>query len=132
VKVSDDIVSFEIDYHKEFENNVEELVKKKKFRNLPKQVAELTEKLKAGELDGDKITSVEKPVKYDVYKLRLPNKDTNEGKSNGYRVVYMAMTDKREVLLLTVYYKKEKTNVSDNFVRGLIEGYLLAQNDVDK
>ena len=130
--MNENIISFEVKYHEEFENDIERFIKKKNFRKLPKQIAELVEKLKVGELDGDKIKSVEKPVKYDVYKLRLPNKDTNEGKSNGYRVIYMAMTDKKVVLLLTIYYKKEQVDVSENFVRALIGGYFLAQSDVQE
>jgi hypothetical protein len=40
------------------------------------------------------------------------------------------MLDDELVLLVTIYYKKETESVSENFIDGLIEGYLLAQNDV--
>jgi len=60
-----------------------------------------------------------------VYKTRLPNKDTNDGKSNGYRVVYLARHDKRTVAFLLVYYKKEQETIAESYVKALIDGYFI-------
>jgi mRNA-degrading endonuclease RelE of RelBE toxin-antitoxin system len=124
-----DIVLFEVDTTDDFDKKMERFVRKKKFKKLPKQIAELGVDLERGKFDGTHIRSVEQPIKHDVYKLRLPNEDTQEGKSNGYRVIYAVMAEEKLVLLVAIYYKKEQPDVSDNFVDGLIEGYLLAQTD---
>lgn len=65
------------------------------------------------------------PIPYDVYKKRLPNPDNNAGKSNGFRVIYAVMSDQKFVLFATVYYKKEVTSVKEEYIRALIEGFLL-------
>ncbi|MCL2845753.1 MAG: hypothetical protein FWE23_09965 [Chitinivibrionia bacterium] len=126
---NNDIVLFEVDSTDEFDKKTERFVRKKKFRKLPKQLAELNDDLEQGKFEGTRLRSLEHPLKHDVYKLRLPNEDTNEGKSNGYRVIYAVMMEKKLVLLVAIYYKKEQEDVSDNFVDGLIEGYLFAQDD---
>jgi mRNA-degrading endonuclease RelE of RelBE toxin-antitoxin system len=129
--MNDDVDVFEIEYSDDFEANVNRLVKKKKFRKLPDQIGELICDLKKGDFQGTLIRHLDLPVKHDVYKLRLLNKDTNEGKLNGYRVYYSVMLDDKLVLLVTIYYKKETESVSENFIDGLIEGYLLAQSDAE-
>ena len=63
---------------------------------------------------------------YDVYKLRLPNDDTNVGKSNGYRVIYLARHDNHTVALLFIYYKKEQEAIGETYVRALVDGYFLS------
>ncbi|MCL1947849.1 MAG: hypothetical protein FWF51_11985 [Chitinivibrionia bacterium] len=125
-------VLFDIDSTDDFDGNVERFVKKKNFRKLPKQLEELKQEITNGIFNGTLIRKMEQPIKHEIYKLRMKNEDTNDGKSNGYRIVYAVMADEKLVLLVTVYYKKEQTDVSDNFVDGLIEGYLLAQNDIEE
>jgi len=109
----------------DFSKNLNRYVKKKIFFSLPYQIEELIEKLERGEFEGDKITHRELPTPYDVYKLRLPNPDVNVGKSDGYRVMYMVVTETKIVVLLTIYYKKEDATVSDNYINGLIDGYFI-------
>jgi len=121
---------FEVVQTDDFKAEIKRFVKKKKFINLPNQIKELVGNLKAGDFPGVVIRRVDSPVKHQIYKLRLPNKDTHDGKSNGYRIYYSVMLDDELVLLVTIYYKKETESVSENFIDGLIEGYLLAQNDV--
>jgi mRNA-degrading endonuclease RelE of RelBE toxin-antitoxin system len=116
---------YEVLPNADFTKNADRLTKKKKFFKLPKQIRDLKEKFARGEFEGDRITHQETPAAYDVYKLRLPNPDTNVGKSDGYRVIYMVVTEKKIVVLLTMYYKKEDEAVSDTYITGLIDGYFL-------
>jgi len=109
----------------DFEKNFMRLIKKKRFKTLSSQIKELSDKLKRGEFEGDKITHKNEPASYDVYKLRLPNPDANVGKSDGYRVIYMVVTEAKIVVLLMIYYKKEQPTVSDTYINGLIDGYFL-------
>jgi mRNA-degrading endonuclease RelE of RelBE toxin-antitoxin system len=116
---------YEIENHAEFDREQKRFVKKKKFFTLPEQIDDLVEKFEKGEFEGDKITHSDEPTPYDVYKLRLPNLDTGVGKSNGYRVMYMVVTEKKIVVFLVIYYKKETPTVSDGYIKGLIDGYFL-------
>jgi len=108
----------------EFDGNADRLVKKKKFRKLPAQIADLITEVEKGDFSGKIIIRSDDPL-YDVYKTRLPNKDTNEGKSNGYRVVYLARHDKRTVAFLLIYYKKEQETVAESYVKAMIDGYFI-------
>jgi mRNA-degrading endonuclease RelE of RelBE toxin-antitoxin system len=108
-----------------FDKDVERFVVKKKFRKLPAQIREVAEAFSRGELDGALLSHRTSPIAYDVYKTRLPNKDTNTGKSNGYRLIYIVKTEDKIVVLLTIYYKKEIENMSDHDVDMLIKGYFL-------
>ena len=116
---------FEIDETEDFRNNVKRLTKKKKFLSLPMQIKELNANFERGEFEGDKLTHSEFPTPHDVYKLRLPNPDTGVGKSNGYRVIYMVVTENKIVVFLTIYYKKEDEDIADIYLYGLIDGYFL-------
>jgi len=120
-----EIETFEIDDTKDFQKQVRRLAKNKKFKTLPYQIDELIDKLERGEFEGDKIAHSDIPTPHDIYKLRLPNPDTGVGKSNGYRVIYMVVTETKIVVFLTIYYKKEDAVVSDNYINGLIDGYFL-------
>jgi mRNA-degrading endonuclease RelE of RelBE toxin-antitoxin system len=121
----EDVEIYEIKEVSDFEKNINRLVKKKKFLSLPKQIRTLKEQVIRGEFEGNKIIHREEPTPHDVYKLRLPNPDTNVGKSDGYRVIYMVVTETKIVVFLTMYYKKEDATVSDNYINGLIDGYFI-------
>ena len=116
---------FEVQPLDEFKKRVERLTKKKRFLSLPNQIGDLFDAFRKGEFEGDRIKRVEAPIAYDVYKLRLPNPDANAGKSNGYRVIYLVVTEVRIVVFLTIYYKKEEADVSDQYIDGLIDGCIL-------
>lgn len=54
---------------------------------------------------------VKLPNGKDSYKVRATNSDTKAGKSNGYRIIYYAIKNDKEVYLLTVYYKKDEKRI---------------------
>ena len=108
-----------------FKKGVRRLTKKKRFTSLPEQIEELEQTLERGEFPGTLTKHVDEPVSYDVYKLRLPNPDANVGKSNGYRIYYIVVTETKIIVLLAIYYKKEDESVADTYIDGLISGYFL-------
>jgi len=116
---------YEVTETHEFGKRFDRLTKRKRFFSLPVQIGDLFVAFQKGEFEGDRIRHSEGPFAYDVYKLRLPNPDTGAGKSNGYRVIYLVATDVRIVVFLTIYYKKEEADVSDQYIDGLIDGCLL-------
>ena len=119
------IVAYEVTYYsQDFGKSADRLVSKKKFRQLPAQIAELVSEFEKGIISGDVLIHSDIPP-YDVYKIRLPNKDMNVGKSDGYRVIYLARHDRRTVAFLFIYYKKEHESLSDTYVKALVDGYFL-------
>ncbi|GHU48469.1 hypothetical protein FACS1894120_6900 [Clostridia bacterium] len=123
---------FEIDYFAEFDKQLKRLVTKKKFYKLPDIVDELVDEMKTGVFHGDVYFHSDVPVSYDVYKLRLPNPDANEGKSGGFRVIYSVMADNKLVVMLAVYHKKDQENVTRNYLQGLIDGYFFGNFDEEE
>ncbi|MCL2052862.1 MAG: type II toxin-antitoxin system RelE/ParE family toxin [Oscillospiraceae bacterium] len=112
-------------YDPDFQKSADRLVEKKKFRKLPLQIAGLLSELEKGNFDGKIIIRSDNPP-YDVYKIRLPNNDTNEGKSNGYRVIYLAKHDDRTLAIFSIYYKKEQAKLADTYIRAMLDGYFLS------
>jgi mRNA-degrading endonuclease RelE of RelBE toxin-antitoxin system len=106
----------------EFDKAVGRFVNKKKFQQLPEQLDELGEQLARGEFPGTFLGKYEEPFPHERYKLRLPNSDTKAGKSGGYRVLYIVVTENKIVVLIAIYYKKEQETLSDTYIDGLIDG----------
>jgi mRNA-degrading endonuclease RelE of RelBE toxin-antitoxin system len=126
-----EIVFYQVEQDDDFYNDVRRLTRKKGFRKLPGQILELEEQLTRGEFPGTLIRSTTTPKPYDLYKLRMPNLDTKEGKSNGYRIYYIVVTEQRIIVLLTIYYKKENEIVSDIYIDGLIDGFFIDSIPLD-
>ena len=123
-----DVKIYEVDLGGEFKKNARRLTRKKKFYSLPDQIDELVTKFENGNFDfgGDELFHSDTPTPYSIYKMRLPNPDTGAGKSNGYRIIYMVVSVDSLVVLLTVYYKKEIQDVTDEYVKALADGYFLS------
>ena len=119
------IECYEIELHHDFDKQVRRLAHKKKFYSLPSQVDDLIEKFEKGDFEGILISHSDTPANYDVYKLRMPNPDAKAGKADGYRVIYLVVTDEKIVVLLTIYYKKEQADITDTYIKWLIDGYFL-------
>ncbi len=60
-----------------------------------------------------------------VVKVRIANSDTHSGKSNGYRLIYYAVKTDGTIYLLTIYYKKDKENISNKEIQELILKYCI-------
>jgi mRNA-degrading endonuclease RelE of RelBE toxin-antitoxin system len=130
-----EVETYQVVQGKDFIKEVKRLIKKKKFFSLPKQIDELISDLEEGKLNGDRIAHRDTPTPYDVYKLRLPNPDANVGKSSGYRVIYLVVTENKIIVLLTIYYKKEWADADDIYISGLIDGYFMSKlppNDTEE
>jgi len=125
-------IDYYVSDYKEFGKQTERFVRKKNFKNLPKQLLELKEPLSTGNFPGTLIREADDPEPYEVYKLRLPNIDSNAGKSNGYRIIYIVVTERKIVVFLTIYYKKEQETVSDTYIDGLIDGFFLESVPYDE
>ena len=123
--MSREIELYEVVEHPDFTKQEKRLVRKKKFVQLPNQIDDLITELQEGRFSGTLMERSDMPVPHEIYKKRLPNLDTNEGKSNGYRIVYLVEYSGKYIAFLTIYYKKEQADASDAYIRGLADGVLL-------
>jgi mRNA-degrading endonuclease RelE of RelBE toxin-antitoxin system len=92
---------------------------KKKYHSLKKELNELVESLEKDPLQGTLISE-------NVYKIRLSVKSKGKGKSGGARVItylHIEETEDKEqvVYLISIYDKLDYENISDNFIRQMID-----------
>lgn len=98
----------------------------RKFKNVGEDVKEIIDELKEGHLIGNAISNLKmKDDSGNVIKVRVANSDTHSGKSNGYRLIYYAEKSDGTIYLLTIYYKKEKANISNKEIQELILKYCM-------
>jgi mRNA-degrading endonuclease RelE of RelBE toxin-antitoxin system len=76
----------------------------------------LADRLEAGEVVGDRISG----NKYPVFKARIRNSSIRKGKSGGYRVVYYILMP-TAILLITMYSKSVRENISNQEIEDIIE-----------
>jgi mRNA-degrading endonuclease RelE of RelBE toxin-antitoxin system len=92
---------------------------KKKYRHVLDDVDLLVKRLQDGETPGDQIPN----VGYNAYKVRLKSSDLSKGKSGGFRVIYYLQTS-TDRILLTIYVKPERTDISPTEIAALIREIL--------
>lgn len=117
---------YEIRQTERFEDDVEYYFRKKKYRKIIDDISKITDELKNGNLVGNAIPNLNIESDNHTYKVRAANTDTNEGKSNGYRLLYYAIKDDKIIYLITIYYKKEDNNIPSNSeIEKLVKEYCL-------
>lgn len=116
--------SFSVITTKKFDKDIKAY--HKKFKNIGEDVNEVVKELKKGNLIGDIIRDLKmKDDDNNVIKVRVANSDTHSGKSNGYRLIYYAEKSDGTIYLLTIYYKKEKEDISNKEIQELIIKYCM-------
>lgn len=117
-----DIILYEIEPTDKFNDDMEYYIKKKKYRNIGQDIRSILDDLKAGLFNGDVIGDLKLDNK--TYKIRVANRDTRQGKSNGYRLIYYVENDGKIVFLVTIYYKKDNNRIpSDYEVARIVKKY---------
>jgi len=104
----------QIKYTDTFLKEVKKLSKKFKFikDDLKQAVDEINSK-----------NSIGVSIGYDLYKKRVKNSSIPTGKSGGFRVIiYKRFKD--SIVLLTIYSKTQKENLSDNELKELLEKFM--------
>ena len=117
---------FEIYPTENFNKDIKYYTKKKKYKKIFKDIKPMLEDLEQGVFVGDEIADLKIGNDNKTYKVRAVNSDTNEGKSNGYRVIYYVEIEDKVIFLMTIYHKKDeeripsKKEISD-LIKELIE-----------
>ncbi len=90
----------------------------KRYRSIRKDLQPLIQELQSGNTPGDRIQG----LNYQVFKVRLKNRDIQKGKSAGYRVIYYLQTQ-TGIVLVTIYSKSDLSDVSDRTIEQAIRQY---------
>jgi mRNA-degrading endonuclease RelE of RelBE toxin-antitoxin system len=96
-----------------FDSEIRQLAKR--YRRIRRDIQPVIEQLESGELPGDQIPGMD----YTLFKVRVKNSDIQKGKSAGYRIIYYLKTT-TQILLVTLYSKSDKPDITAAEVRGII------------
>ena len=89
----------------------------KTYPGVISDIAPIIELLKSGETPGDRIPRVKgRPI----FKVRIPNRDAQSGKSGGYRMLYY-LIDREQRLLLTIYRKTDQSDIAPEELTRIVE-----------
>jgi mRNA-degrading endonuclease RelE of RelBE toxin-antitoxin system len=109
---------FSVRFADEFEKELYQL--SKKYRNIQQDVEPIIQQLEQGIILGDRLTGFGSEIY--VYKLRVKNSNIQKGKSAGYRLIYL-LESATSVLLLTIYSKAEKEDITVNDINSILGEY---------
>ena len=105
-----------IEFTPEFKRNLRAL--SKKYRHIKSDVDPLIHDLQSGLLPGDQVTG----TSYTIFKVRIPNRDVQKGKSGGYRLIYYLQT-KVDIILITIYSKSEQSDITAVQIRRIVREF---------
>lgn len=97
---------------KGFKREVKPLAKK--YRSLKNELSDLFDSLEINPTQGDDLGQ-------SCYKIRLGIESKQKGKSGGARVITYVVTENEEVILLSIYDKKDKSNLRPNELDELLD-----------
>ena len=108
----------QIDLTPEYKRNLREL--SNKYRQIRLDTGPVIEQIQAGNFIGDRIPGMGED--YIILKVRVKNSNIQKGKSAGYRMIYQ-IESPVSVLLLTIYSKSDRTDISLNEIRNIIADF---------
>ena len=108
----------QIDLTPEYKRNLREL--SKRFRQIRLDTGLVIEQIQGGNFIGDRIPGMGED--YIILKVRVKNSNIQKGKSAGYRMIYQVESPV-SVLLLTIYSKSDRTDISLNEIRSIIADF---------
>ncbi len=105
-------MSFDIIPTPNFSKELKRLAKK--YPSLKEDIFKLTQNLKENPFQGNELFK-------SCYKIRFIIKSKGRGKSGGGRLITHIVISQNKVFLLHIYDKSEKENVSDVFLKILLQ-----------
>ncbi len=64
------------------------------------------------------------PLGKNIFKIRIAINSKGKGKSGGARIIHYVQFDEFTILLLSIYDKGEKDNISEKDIKGLLDKYI--------
>ncbi len=104
-------MSYRIEPTERFQREAKRLAKK--YRSIPSELRELSERLKANPHLGTDLGA-------GIFKIRLAIKSKGKGKSGGGRVVTYVIDEEETVHLLTIYDKSDLDTIETSELRELV------------
>lgn len=108
-------MSYEIELTPVFQKEAKRLIKK--YASLKNELETLFLELETNPTKGI-------PLGNNVYKIRIAITSKGKGKSGGARIISLVRVTESEVVLLTIFNKGSRNNISDNEIKRLIKDYL--------
>jgi len=97
---------------------------KKKAKQLVKKYPSLKFELEKLGVELSKNPTLGISLGNDVYKIRLAIASKGKGKSGGARIISYIKVIDTTVILLTIYNKSEKENISDEEIKELLQKFV--------
>ena len=95
-----------------FERELKRLVKK--YISLKNEYEKLIDELEQNPETGT-------PLGNNLYKIRLAISSKRKGKSGGARVITYLKTEQKNIYLLSIYDKGERSTISDGEIQSILE-----------
>jgi len=95
-----------------FEKDLKQLAKK--YKNIKKDLKLFQSKIIENPTIGT-------PLGNDCYKVRIANSSIPTGKSGGFRIITLIKIEKDKIILLTIYSKTQKENISDEELKEILK-----------
>lgn len=92
-------------------------VLKKKYPHIKEDLLETIQSLEKDPAQGKQIPGWQG----NIWKIRSRSSDLQKGKGGGFRVIYRWKKTDKEIYLLTIYFKIEKTDVSRTEIEELLK-----------
>jgi len=105
-------MSYEVRISEHFKKEVKRLIKR--YRSLANELDKLINSLSVHPIQGV-------PIGNNIYKIRLAIDSKRVGKSGGARVIALVEVTDTIVVLLSIYNKGEKDDISDKELQKLIQ-----------
>lgn len=105
-------MSYKVEASDRFDRDIKKLVKK--YKSLKDELAELINSLEENPTQGTSLGQ-------HCYKIRLAIRSKGTGKRGGARVVTYVVTDDEQVILLTIYDKKNKADLEPGELADLLK-----------
>ncbi|NMM65256.1 hypothetical protein HBE96_21975 [Clostridium sp. P21] len=90
---------------------------KKKYPNVLKDLSETLTIIDNDSNSGDRIEGLNKLI----FRIRIPSRDMNKGKSGGFGTIYYVVTEHKEIILLTIYAKSKQENIMPSRIEEILK-----------
>jgi len=108
--------SVQVEFTPEFKRNLRAL--SRKYHHVRSDVEPVLEQIRAGQFVGDRIQE----TRHVILKVRVRNRDSQKGKSAGYRIIYQ-VESQTLVVLITIYSKLDQADITPEQIRRILREF---------